>query len=74
MCDQISDAILDAHLEQDPNARVACETLVKIGLVVLAGGNTLVLKTSITNLSFAAFSTKSGTIIQTKGSMETPVG
>ena len=33
VCDQISDAILDAHLEQDPNARVACETLVKTGLL-----------------------------------------
>ncbi len=37
MCDQISDAILDAHLAQDPTARVACETLVKTGLVVVAG-------------------------------------
>ncbi len=37
MCDQISDAILDAHLAIDPNARVACETLVKTGLVVVAG-------------------------------------
>jgi S-adenosylmethionine synthetase len=37
MCDQISDAVLDAHLAQDPNARVACETLVKTGLVVVAG-------------------------------------
>ncbi len=37
MCDQISDAILDAILEQDTNARVACETLVKTGMVVLAG-------------------------------------
>jgi len=37
MCDQISDAVLDAHLEQDPRARVACETLVKTGLVVIAG-------------------------------------
>ena len=37
MCDQISDAILDAHLAGDPNARVACETLVKTGLVVIAG-------------------------------------
>ena len=37
MCDQISDAILDAHLAQDANARVACETLVKTGLVVVAG-------------------------------------
>ena len=37
MSDQISDAILDAHLAQDPNARVACETLTKTGLVVVAG-------------------------------------
>ncbi|MCK5896729.1 MAG: methionine adenosyltransferase, partial [Cocleimonas sp.] len=37
MCDQISDAILDAIIAQDPNARVACETLVKTGMVVLAG-------------------------------------
>lgn len=37
ICDQISDAILDAYLEQCPTARVACETLVKTGLVVVAG-------------------------------------
>ena len=37
MSDQISDAILDAHLAQDPNARVACETLTKTGLVIVAG-------------------------------------
>lgn len=37
ICDQISDAILDACLEQDPYARVACEVLVGSGLVVLAG-------------------------------------
>jgi S-adenosylmethionine synthetase len=37
MADQISDAILDAILEQDPKARVACETLITTGLVVLAG-------------------------------------
>jgi S-adenosylmethionine synthetase len=35
--DQISDAILDAHLAQDPSARVACETLVTTGLVVVVG-------------------------------------
>lgn len=35
--DQISDSILDALLEQDPKSRVACETLVTTGLVVLAG-------------------------------------
>jgi len=37
MADQVSDAILDAILAQDPHARVACETLVKTGMVVLAG-------------------------------------
>ncbi len=37
MCDQISDAILDAVLTQDPEARVACETFVTNGLVLIAG-------------------------------------
>jgi S-adenosylmethionine synthetase len=37
VADQISDAVLDACLEQDPQARVACETLVARGRVVLAG-------------------------------------
>ncbi len=37
MADQISDAILDAMLQQDPDSRVACETLIKTGLVVIAG-------------------------------------
>ncbi len=37
MADQISDAVLDAILKQDKSARVACETLVKTGLVVIAG-------------------------------------
>jgi S-adenosylmethionine synthetase len=37
MCDQISDAILDALLVEDPNSRVALETLTKTGLIVLAG-------------------------------------
>ncbi len=37
VCDQISDAILDACLEQDPSSRVACETLVNTGLVVISG-------------------------------------
>jgi len=35
--DQISDAVLDAMLEQDPKSRVACETLVKTGMVIIAG-------------------------------------
>lgn len=37
MCDQVSDAVLDAHLAQDPDSRVACETLVKNDLIVIAG-------------------------------------
>ncbi len=35
--DQISDAVLDAIIEQDPKARVACETMVKTGMVIVAG-------------------------------------
>src|SRR6266498_2332854 len=37
IADQISDAVLDAIIAQDKNARVACETLVKTGLVLIAG-------------------------------------
>lgn len=37
IADQISDAVLDAILAQDPRARVACETLVKTGMVLIAG-------------------------------------
>src|SRR5258708_3551820 len=37
ICDQISDAILDGILAQDKKARVACETLVKTGMAVVAG-------------------------------------
>ncbi|HEY5557651.1 methionine adenosyltransferase [Acetobacterium sp.] len=37
MCDQISDAILDAIIEQDPMARVACETMATTGLILVGG-------------------------------------
>ena len=37
VADQISDAILDTLIEQDPNSRVACETLVTTGMAVIAG-------------------------------------
>ncbi len=37
LCDQISDAILDAIYEKDPNGRVACETMVTTGLAIVAG-------------------------------------
>ena len=37
VCDQISDAVLDAMLEQDPMSRVACETCTTTGLVMIMG-------------------------------------
>jgi S-adenosylmethionine synthetase len=37
LCDAVSDSVLDAILSQDPKARVACETLAKTGMVILAG-------------------------------------
>ena len=37
VADQISDAILDAYLAQDPESKVACETLVTTGLTVISG-------------------------------------
>ena len=37
IADQISDAVLDAIIEQDAAARIACETLVKTGMVIIAG-------------------------------------
>jgi S-adenosylmethionine synthetase len=37
LCDNVSDAILDAHLAVDPRARVACETSVKTGFVLISG-------------------------------------
>ena len=37
VCDQISDAILDACLKQDPESRVACETLCTTDLIVISG-------------------------------------
>jgi S-adenosylmethionine synthetase len=37
ICDQVSDAILDAIIAQDPTCRVACETLTKTGIVIVAG-------------------------------------
>ena len=37
VCDQVSDAILDAYLAEDPNSRVACETMIKNNMVFIAG-------------------------------------
>jgi len=50
MCDQISDAILDALLEQDPDSRVACESLAKTGMVVVAGEITTRAKINYTEI------------------------
>jgi len=50
MADQISDAVLDAILKQDTKARVACETLVKTGLVVVAGEITTTAWVDLENL------------------------
>uniref|UniRef100_H2Y520 S-adenosylmethionine synthase n=1 Tax=Ciona savignyi TaxID=51511 RepID=H2Y520_CIOSA len=37
LCDQVSDAILDAHLAIDPNAKVACESFAKTGMILVGG-------------------------------------
>ena len=37
LCDTISDAVLDACLEQDPNAKVACESVAKSNMILIAG-------------------------------------
>lgn len=37
ICDQVSDAVLDAHLKEDPDAKVACETCTKTGMILLCG-------------------------------------
>jgi S-adenosylmethionine synthetase len=50
MCDQISDAVLDAMLAGDPNSRVACETLTTTGLILLAGELTTNAQVEITPL------------------------
>ena len=50
ICDQISDAILDARLEQDPMSRVACETCTTTGLVLVMGEITSNAKVDIQNI------------------------
>ena len=37
LADQVSDGVLDALLAQDPNSRVACETMVTTGVAIIAG-------------------------------------
>jgi S-adenosylmethionine synthetase len=50
MADQISDAVLDAIIAQDPNGRVACETLLTTGLVVVAGERTTTANVDISDV------------------------
>jgi S-adenosylmethionine synthetase len=51
LCDQISDAVLDAHLAHDPDSRVACESLAKTGMIVIAGEITSKAKVSYTDIA-----------------------
>ena len=51
MADQISDAVLDAVLSQDPKGRVACETLLKTGYVMIAGEITTSARVDYPNLA-----------------------
>jgi S-adenosylmethionine synthetase len=50
VCDTISDAVLDAHLEQDPRSRVACETYAKSNMVVVGGEITTKAKVHINEI------------------------
>ncbi|KAK8805460.1 hypothetical protein WA158_002116 [Blastocystis sp. Blastoise] len=50
LCDQVSDAILDACLAQDPNAKVACETATKTGMVMIFGEITTSAKVDLENV------------------------
>jgi len=62
MCDKVSDAVLDALIEKDPNCRVACETLVKTGYVNIAGEITTsayvdlpsIVRTTIKNIGYTS--------------------
>ena len=54
VCDTISDAVLDAHLEQDPRSRVACETYAKSNMVVVGGEITTKAKVNINEIVRAA--------------------
>ena len=51
LCDQISDAVLDAHLAHDPDSRVACESLAKTGMIVIAGEITSKAKVSYSDVA-----------------------
>ena len=54
MCDAISDAVLDAYISQDPEARVACETATTTGLIMVLGEITANANVDISKVARAA--------------------
>ena len=73
VCDQISDAVLDAILSQDPDSRVACESLIKTGLVVIAGGRSTNLPDSLTRQVRRAPSAHGGgSLLRARGRITPP--
>jgi S-adenosylmethionine synthetase len=56
VCDTISDAVLDAHLEQDPRSRVACETYAKSNMVIVGGEITTRARVNINDVVRTAIS------------------
>ena len=73
MADQVSDAVLDAILSEDPNGRVACETLLTTGLCVVAGEITTTAYVDIHELP-AKSSKTSAMTTRYSDLMATPVG
>lgn len=63
MCDQISDAVLDNILAQDPHARVACETATTTGMVLVMGEITTTAKVDIPPSSAALWIALATTIL-----------
>ena len=71
ICDQISDAVLDAILEQDPYGRVACETAVTTGMVMCIGEITTKARVDIAKIARRSLWT-SATTAQNSASTATP--
>ena len=58
MCDQISDAVLDACIAQDPDSRVACETATSTGLILVFGEITTMASIDLEKIKLIAISKK----------------
>jgi len=72
ICDQVSDAVLDALLAQDPASRVACETVVNTGLCLITGEVTTTARVDFNTLVQDQFDLRPGAIIATFGLRELP--